>query len=427
GASRSVALIAAALLAVSKWHTEITRVGLRFPYAPFAVALLLIFLLRALRSNDRRDWLLSGLALGLGLYGYTAFRIAPLLVLVALALWWWRGVWRGGASARAALLDSALVPLTAAIAFLPLGHFALQHPEIFWYRSYTRAAEGLTGNPWSIFWHNVWNAALMFHWRGDVVWVNTVPRDPVLDPLTGALFLLGIGFLIVRVVRQRRPAEILLLVGLPILVLPSILALAWPGENPSVVRAGGALPVVMLIAAWPLAALARVLAESVRRPVGRGLAAVLVGGILIAAAGLNWWTYSVDYRESYDFNSWNTTEVAAVIRQWAPSIGGAEHAYVKSFPYWVDTRNVAFNLGDPDWNSVIMDIRQVKVGNGEGPEPRLIIVNLRDRTAFLTLQRLWSGGEYYRYKSRVPGKEFWVFVHPGYPRPASLNPGTLGR
>src|SRR5690606_2093556 len=64
GAPQLVALISTALLAVSKWHTEITRVGLRFPYAPFAVALLLVFLFRAVRHNDRRDWLLSGVALG---------------------------------------------------------------------------------------------------------------------------------------------------------------------------------------------------------------------------------------------------------------------------------------------------------------------------------------------------------------------------
>ncbi|HYN88481.1 MAG TPA: glycosyltransferase family 39 protein [Ardenticatenaceae bacterium] len=416
GAPRSVALIAAALLAVSKWHTEIARVGLRFPYAPLGITLLLVFLLRAVRLNDRRDWLLSGVALGIGLYGYTPFRIAPLLAIVALLIWWWLGVWRAGGSIWVALMESALVPLTSALVFLPLGHYALQHPDLFWYRSFTRVAEGEAGNLWITFWGNVWNAAKMFHWRGDVVWVNTVPYDPVLDPVTGALFLLGVGLLVLRVVRARRPVDALLLASLPILLLPSILALGWPHENPSVVRAGGALPVVMLIAAWPLALLAQALAGSLRGRRGLVLGGAVVTLTLGAATYLNWRTYTIEYRAQYELVAWNASEVAGVIREWAPRIGGIEHAYIENFPHWLDHRNVAFALGDPDWENVLPNARSVRSPQFEGREPRLVVVNPKDRLAVRLLKGTWDRGEHYLFESRVPSKEFWVFVHPRYSR-----------
>ncbi|MDQ4076548.1 MAG: glycosyltransferase family 39 protein, partial [Chloroflexota bacterium] len=87
GLPRNVALLAMALLAVSKWHVSISRVGLRFPYAPFGVALTLLFFLRALRLGARRDWILAGIALGVSLYGYTPVRILPLLLAVGGGLY----------------------------------------------------------------------------------------------------------------------------------------------------------------------------------------------------------------------------------------------------------------------------------------------------------------------------------------------------
>jgi hypothetical protein len=264
----------------------------------------------------------------------------------------------------------------------------------------------------SNFWLNVWNAVQAFHWRGDVAWVNHLPDDPFLDLLTGALFLLGLGFLVVRVLRQRRAADLLLLVSLPLLMLPSVLALGWPIENPSSTRAGGAVPVVMLIAAWPLGLLYDALVARRRAVAG----AAVAFGVLGAAAVLNWQTYFVDFRASYDRSAWNTTEVGAVLREWAPRVGGPEHVYVKAYPHWVDTRNVAFNAGLPDWNSVLpIGFRLGDLAHVDR-EPRVVIVSPQDRQVIQELERAWGGGERYLVESRVAGKEFWVFVKPGFSR-----------
>ena len=82
----------------------------------------------------------------------------------------------------------------------------------------------------------------MFNFIGDQVWVNTLPGKPSLDMITGALFVCGVVFLLARLIwRRDRVAGVLLLL-VPFLLLPSTLSLAFPNENPSVVRAGRGHP-----------------------------------------------------------------------------------------------------------------------------------------------------------------------------------------
>ncbi len=292
GLPRGVALLAMALLAVSKWHVAISRVGLRFPYAPFGVVLTLIFFFRALRLGARRDWVLAGVAFGVALYGYTPVRIVPLLLAVGGLLYLLLEHARGRSGLRwtDALANLLLLPASTLLVFLPLLRYSIENPEMFWYRSTTRAAEGLEPAlvvPRLI--ENIRNAALMFHVRGDVVWVNTLPGDPVLDRITGLLFLLGLAVVGVAVARRWRAVEVSLLLSLPLLILPSVLALAWPGENPSVVRAGGALPVVMTIAALPLHALLAALGRwGAERGRGRTLArlSLALAGLCLRGNGI---------------------------------------------------------------------------------------------------------------------------------------------
>ena len=84
--SRLLALLTASFLAVSHWAIVITRIGLRFAFAPLFSALTLLFLLRALRHNRRNDFLLCGLLAGLGMYTYQSMRFLPFAVLACLGL-----------------------------------------------------------------------------------------------------------------------------------------------------------------------------------------------------------------------------------------------------------------------------------------------------------------------------------------------------
>src|SRR5204863_7871817 len=144
---------------------------------------------------------------------------------------------------------------TTFMIFLPLYRYATSPDNIFWYRSFSRLGsteQPINGNALMIFLQNTWNGLRMFNFIGDQVWVNTLPGKPSLDMISGALFLCGVVYLLLRLVLRRDRVAGALLLLVPFLILASTLSLAFPDENPSVVRAGAAIPVVYLIVAYPL-------------------------------------------------------------------------------------------------------------------------------------------------------------------------------
>ena len=82
-----VGVFALFLFGIAYWPNVISRIGLRFPLYAVFVAPMLFYLIRGLRTRNRNDFLLSGLFLGLGLHGYSPFRIVPLLVVAAFVIY----------------------------------------------------------------------------------------------------------------------------------------------------------------------------------------------------------------------------------------------------------------------------------------------------------------------------------------------------
>ncbi len=438
--SREVGLLAAALAAVSHWHVAITRVGLRFPFTPAFIAPTLYFFVRALRHNRRNDWLLTGLFLGVGLHTYSPFRVAPLL-LVGMA-----GVElafdlagrlrarrsEGGAAEAGGQVEGPVWPtLTPGfwvnavlgvamsfIVFLPLFRYMRDDPKMFWYRTLTRSSgleRPLPGDPLLIFLGNLKNAALMFNVRGDPVWVNTIPFDPVLDYITGAFFVLGMAYVLWRLFRHGDRVTAHLLLGLFVMSLPSTLSLAFPNENPSVVRAGGMIPLVMIIAALPLALTLRRLVQGFGRP-GRVAAVVLLAVLMGQLVRINYEWYFVGYDEQYRRSAWNSSEMGAVARAFADSVGDMAHVWHIVYPYWVDTRNIAINAGDITWNQAILDVEQVRT-HAADPNNKLYILHPEDQRAIQVLREVFPGGQLRRHSSRTPGKDFMSYFVPAGARP----------
>src|SRR3972149_10366325 len=89
-----------------------------------------------------------------------------------------------------------MLGVVAFVVFVPLFHYSLEVPEMFWYRILGRVAETeaqLPGPPLPIFLSNEWNSLRMFNWTSDVVWVNTVPDRPGRDTLGGGGGSSGVG------------------------------------------------------------------------------------------------------------------------------------------------------------------------------------------------------------------------------------------
>ena len=248
-----VGLFALFLFGIAYWPNVISRIGLRFPLYPVFVAPMLFYLIRGLRTRNRNDFLLSGLFLGLGLHGYSPFRIVPLLVVAAFVIYVIHV--RSKESRQQAFWWFSIIVVTSLLVFLPLLRYWLAHPDVFGYRAMTRltSTEAVLSAPsWQIFLSNLYKALLMFNWDNGVIWVHSIPGRPALDVVTGALFVMGIVLLVVRYVRQRDWRDLLLLVSIPILLLPSVLSLAFPGENPSLNRTGGAAVAVFVVSALAL-------------------------------------------------------------------------------------------------------------------------------------------------------------------------------
>jgi hypothetical protein len=434
-----VGWLAAAFVAIGEWGVGIARMGLRFPFTPFFTALTFIFLFRALKYQRRNDYLLTGLALGAGLYGYHAFKIVPLVVAGCFGLWLLLedriGALRRGKAdwqeLRRYAANVLLVVLLSLLVFMPFLRYMTEHPEAFWYRVLTRMSNEerpLPGNPVVIFADNMKNALLMFNVQGDHSWPNTLSDVPVLDEVSGGLFVLGVAYALYRLLRHRETAYGYVLAVVVGLLLPSALALAFPIENPSVVRAGGAIPFVCLLIALPLAQLGGALKRAFGAW-GVGFATVAIVGLVLVSAQLNYTRYFVLFDRQYRQYSWNSSEMAATMLDWVRGGGSLDHAWVVAYPYWVDTRNVAINLGNIEWNNVVWHVKQDLPDPSSDPAPRLFILSPEDKPNLQDLDELFPDGWVVEYQSRTPGKEYLAFYVPGKAawRPAQLSGAGPGQ
>jgi Dolichyl-phosphate-mannose-protein mannosyltransferase len=417
--NRRVGLLAVLFAGIGYWPNVISRIGLRFPLYPLFVAPTLYYLIRGMRTSNRNDFILAGLALGIGLHGYTPIRILPLVVLVAVGLYLLHPQAR---SKRLQMVSGLLVLiLVSLIVFLPLLRFALEYPTLFDFRALSRLGtteRPLPGSAILIFINNFWNASIMYFWSDGNVWVHSVTDSPALDLISAALYLLGVFLLLFRYIRQRTWQDLFLLLSVPLLMLPSILSLAFPDENPELNRAAGALVPVFLIVAIALDGLMS--AVEVQNPsrVGSSLAWGMSLILVFFAAVGNYDLVFNQYQRAYELSAWNTSEMGKVIHDFGDMYGGTNNAYVVPYPYWVDTRLVGMIAGDPTRDFAIPPDQIAETLNF--PQPKMFLLNPEDQSDLNLLHQLFPQGTVSNYESKV-GKNFYIYMVPA----ASTLPGGI--
>jgi hypothetical protein len=219
--NKRAGLIAFLFAGIAYWPNVISRVALRFTLYPLFVAPTLYFLIRGLRRSNRNDFILAGLFLGLGLHGYTPFRIVPIVILVAVGLFLLHSQSTG--FRKQTLLHLGLLTLVSMVIFLPLLRFWIENPTMFSFRTITRLGSiesPLPGPGWQIFINNLWNAITMFAWSNGEIWPVSVPYRPALGVVSAALFYLGIVLILVRYIRRRNWLDLFLILSIPLLMLP---------------------------------------------------------------------------------------------------------------------------------------------------------------------------------------------------------------
>jgi hypothetical protein len=249
------------------------------------------------------------------------------------------------------------------------------------------------------------------------VWVNTIPGEPLLDFITGALFIGGAAFLLARLVLRRDWVAGGLLLAIPVLLLPSTLSLAFPEENPSAVRAGGAIPVVYVISAYPLWLLLGWLRQTWLGARGRWGRAALMLGLAALVVGVNHGLYFGEYPRQFLGAAQNASEIGEVVRGYAQSFGSFDRAYMCLHPHWADTRAVGIYAGQVGWEQVLPADQFANLAGD--PRPLLVVVNPRSQECVDALPAAFPTGSFQVHRSaRGPDKDFWTFFVPGA---ASLN------
>jgi hypothetical protein len=283
----TVALLAAAWLAVSTWPVATSRFALQVePTASVAVlANLFLWLAMGLGTDGEGSaprqrwrpavhWVLFALCVALSIYAYEASRVTWILFPLF------------GATLAAARPDlvrrdwwKLLAALAAAAALaLPL----LTHPAA-WDRVGRLAGplEALRSGSFGPILASARQVLGMFTFSGDPFVTYNVPGRPILDPVTGLFFYAGV---LLCLWRWRRPACVFALLWLLVGTAPSMLS----GLHSATLRSIVAQPVVSVL---PAVALAEAVDWAARRfrprravlPVLAMVLLILAGGGLVTA------------------------------------------------------------------------------------------------------------------------------------------------
>ncbi len=424
-ASPRVGLLAVFLMGIAYWPNVISRVGLRFALYTLFTAPMLFYLIRGLRTRNRNDIILAGIFLGLGLHGYSPYRIVPFLVILAIVLYVLHAQSRGVRQTAWSWL--VIIGLTSLLVFLPLLRYATENPQMYSYRAITRleSVEQPLPGPWyQVFASNTWSALRMFNWNNGTIWVHSIPDRPALDVVSASLFLIGAVLLLLRYYRQRHWLDLFILLSIPVLLLPSILSLAFPGENPSLNRTAAAAVPVFIVAALALDGLITALAANGRR----GFLAYGVTVVLLwASASQNYDLVFNQYDRNFRESAWNSSEMGAVIKDFGAIYGRTDTAWVIPFPYWVDTRLVGVWAGLPTRDFALAPDHITDTLNLSGPKLFIVKADTQDPTgndqkSVDQLEHLYPQGSLSLHRSPVPGRDFWIYLVPAAP----TQPGSSG-
>lgn len=282
--SRWLALFSASLLATSYWHVTLSRYGFRAVSQPLLQGLTLWFLWRGLRRGSTGSLALSGLCCGATAYTYLASRVFPvILLLIFLCLL----ILEKG-NLRRRLSQIAVFAVPAVVVFAPLGFYFLTHPQAFSVRISQVSLfnpELNQGDVLGTFWRAARLAFGMISLRGEPLWRFNLPGKPVFSWPLSLLLLIGLASSVVKLVHSKDQLErifhFLMLIWLPVMLLPSILAVK---EVPSALRSIGLLPLLVFLPAQGLWIATRWLARLIPAAVSK---AVLPVAALILLLGLS--------------------------------------------------------------------------------------------------------------------------------------------
>jgi hypothetical protein len=361
---RLTGLTAMALLATNRWHFSYSRWGWMETVPPLIQVLAFFFLIRGLRDRRALDFGLSGLLAGLGIYTYFGARLTALTLMVYAALWILssmtgkdgrrRSNWHGIAFA-AVVAVAVLAPL--AVTFMKDPPLFSQHVDDISIMQFVRhqgSAKPLLDN--------LKQDLQLFHQVGAGDGRLNLPREPMLDPITGLLFAIGIAL---ATITPRDHRSVLLTLWIVIAMAGSYLSDQSYGLN--TYRSLSAVPGICLLAANALVTLAIVahriaLAGPRRLHLAYWSRAAPITVILLSVAGVCWWEFNVYFdRQAANIEVLRAFHPAPtrVARAMAHALTMGKSVYVASRDFYDNSivRFMAYDVAAANGNDNPLDER----------------------------------------------------------------------
>lgn len=207
-----MALFTAALVATYHYHIHYSRLGSNQISDTLLVGLTLLFLMRGYSRGKWLDWALAGVVAGIGQYFYAGGRLALILALLLVIYLWIQDRFK---ITRGQLIGLGIFIIAALVAGGPMFAYAINHPNDY----NARANQiGILQSGWlanevlqtgksqaEILLDQFWRAALAFNAYPDRTgWYGL--DAPLLDRLSGTLFILGIFSATLWSLRDKRLA-----------------------------------------------------------------------------------------------------------------------------------------------------------------------------------------------------------------------------
>ena len=262
--------------------------------------------------------------------------------------------------------------------------------------------------PLKTFFENTWKALTMFFFDNGEIWVHSIPHRPALDWISAAIFFIGFVVVVNVIFRNKKMDYLFILISILILMLPSIMSLAFPSENPSLNRTAAAyIPVFVIIGigfSWIIENLTdRHTIKNIK------ISGVLVSTIIAAALTLtNYRLIFIDYAAQFNKNSWNTSEIGELIVKKVALGMNESNIYVVPYPHWVDTRLVGINAGYPlrDFALQEEDFKASTEKKGE----KLYILKPEDDLHLTQFISMLVDPRIQLFESKIEGKNFLILT-----------------
>lgn len=294
------ALGAGIVIATMVGHVTLSRTLFRGILQLLIMSLSIGFMLRGMRLNRWRDYVLSGLFGGLTLYTYTAaWFFPPAFIILGLILLILRHQsWRDW------LPKLVVLGIIALIVTAPIIYLLITYP-----RAVLGRADALTSE--YVNWMRQIQVMInQFLVTGDENPQYNVALAPIIPELFQALFFIGLFGLIVRI---RQPASWFITSLLLLLTLPALLS----NETNHGLRIAGEYVIVPLIISLGIALCLWLLRQLIRNDV---IVSALASIILLIMLGINaqdtWERYTRFYDMPELWRTWNVHEMQLNHNEW---------------------------------------------------------------------------------------------------------------